>query len=183
MLCCPASPHRRLWLAAWTVLGAGLLAALAILLGTVGDGPDRDPSMAYQVIDGKVFAVPLDERSPEVRAVELIGGEGGVFIYRFDRWLTSIWHGRRLAATVVVLAAAVALLCFHIAALMREGEGKNGDDGGSGSHPGGRGGSGGGARQRRMLLAGPAWRAGHRRHRRARRRVHAAVHTRPPQLR
>jgi hypothetical protein len=43
-----------------------------------------------------------------------------VWTYQFDRWLASLWHGRRLAYTLAVLSAlsaGVALLCFYICRL------------------------------------------------------------------
>lgn len=167
-------PYRRLWLAAWAVLGAGLLAAAAIL-ACAGEGADRERAMAYRVIDGKVFTVPLDEHSPELREVMRIGGDGGALIYRFDRWLSSLWHGRRLAATVLVLACGLSLLCFHIANLMREGEDGGGDGGGGGwDMGGGRGGNGGGW--------GMAVRPAHHGRRRRMRRAHALANNRHRQL-
>lgn len=160
----PLPVHRRLWLAGWALLAAGLLAAAAIWIGAAPGEVEREHTMAYRVVDGKVFPIPLDDHSPELREVMRIGGGGGAFIYRLDRWLHSLWHGRRLAATVLVLAAAASLLCFHLAGLMREGG--TGDEGGGGWNAGdGNGGNGGG------------WGAAvrpprHGRHRRERRRAH-----------
>ncbi len=174
----PRSPlplHRRLWLAAWGLLATGLLVAGAIAASSAATGTTEEGEhpLAYRVIDGKVFPVPLDDHSPEMREVLRLGGDGGAFIYRLDHWLASLWHGRRLAATVLVLAAGASLLCFHIAGLMREGEGDADDSGGGGwDIGGGRGGDGGGwgvaVRPQR-----------HGRHRRVRRRAHAL----PPRLR
>ncbi len=88
---------------AWLVLALGLAAAALIYAFA---GPD-----AADVLG--------DTRLNDYN-IERIGGKAAVYAARFNRWLGGLWHGRPLAATVAVLALAVALACLwvaHLAAL------------------------------------------------------------------
>ncbi|MES2183847.1 MAG: hypothetical protein V4505_04790 [Pseudomonadota bacterium] len=113
----PMPPHRRLRLAGIAILVAGLLAAL-LVFATAAD--PAASGAGYRIVGGQAYAVDADDRSPEMQDLARMSGTAGVQTYRFDQWLGSLWHGRRLAATVAVLSAAVGLLCLHIAGLMRE---------------------------------------------------------------
>jgi hypothetical protein len=109
--------HSRVRLAGVVVLAMGWLAALFVYL-TMADAPGANAG--YQLIDGHVYAIPLDSSSAELQQLERLGGQASVRTYQFDRWLASLWHGRRLAYTLAILSAGVALLCFYIAGLMAE---------------------------------------------------------------
>jgi hypothetical protein len=118
----PASPsplptHRRVRLAGIAILAGGLLAAL-LIFATASD--PAASGAGYRIVDGQAYAVDADDRSPEMQNLARMSGQAGVQTYRLDQWLGSLWHGRRLAATVAVLSVAVGLLCLHIAGLMRE---------------------------------------------------------------
>jgi hypothetical protein len=109
--------HSRLRLAGVVILVVGWLAALCVYL-TAGDDPSANAG--YQIVNGQTFAIPLDGSTHEMQQLERIGGKAAVWAYQFDRWLASLWHGRRLAYTLAILSASVALLCFYIADLMAE---------------------------------------------------------------
>ena len=48
-----------------------------------------------------------------LREMELYGGKANLLAYDIREWLSSLWHGRRLAATVAVLTAVAALLIWY----------------------------------------------------------------------
>lgn len=95
-------------LRAWgiAVLVVGLTAAALIAAFAPGATPD---DLANRVAQGRMYRHNL----------ELMGGTTGVLIDEFDRWFAALWHGRALAATIAVLAIAVALVCFVAARLAR----------------------------------------------------------------
>jgi len=47
-----------------------------------------------------------------------IGGQSNVIAAEFSDWFSSLWHGRRLSTTLVVLALSGALACFFLAHLL-----------------------------------------------------------------
>ncbi len=110
--------HRRVRLAAIAVLVAGLLAALCVLVAA--GTPDDSDGASIRIVGGQAYSEPQDNRSAEMQQLARLGGQASVQTYRFDSWLSSLWHGPRLAATLAVLSAVVAGLCWHIAGLMEE---------------------------------------------------------------
>jgi hypothetical protein len=72
------------------------------------------------------FTAPADPRADtvaqqrEMRELERLGGTATAQTVRFDQWLGSLWHGRRLAATLAVLSLVVAAGCTYVAGLMAE---------------------------------------------------------------
>ncbi len=99
-----AAARRRPWLTparrrgvAVAILVTGLTASLAIFLAA-GRGPEGPPG-------------PGDEDSKQyLRRMEVIGGKANVLATELREWFQSIWHGRRLAATVAVLTLLGCLL-------------------------------------------------------------------------
>ena len=100
------------------VLVIGWLAALAVVLATQSANA-ADGAVAYQIVGGQTWAGEGTSTHDE-QQIARIGGQAAVYAVGFDNWLGSLWHGRRLAWTLAVLALVVAALCFHIAALMDE---------------------------------------------------------------
>jgi hypothetical protein len=112
-----ARAARRLKWAGVVVLAVGLAAALTIY--RVAPARSSGDAANYNIVGGQVFASP-DENSAEMQQVERLGGKPAVYALEFHRWFLSLWHGRRLAWTLIVLCVAVALLCFHLAGLMAD---------------------------------------------------------------
>jgi hypothetical protein len=109
--------HKRVRLAGTVILVVGWLAALFVYLA-MGDEPGANAG--YQIVNGHTYTIPLDSSTAEMQQLARIGGKASVWTYQFDRWLASLWHGRRLAYTLAVLTGGMALLCFYIADLMAE---------------------------------------------------------------
>jgi hypothetical protein len=51
----------------------------------------------------------------DVLQLEKMGGKSAVFMADFEEWFASIWHGRRLAYTVAVLAMSGYAGCYLLA--------------------------------------------------------------------
>jgi hypothetical protein len=67
--------------------------------------------------DDEVDAV---EHRREMQQLERLGGRASVQTAEFDQWLSSLWHGRRLAGTLAVLGLVVGGACWRLGALMAE---------------------------------------------------------------
>jgi hypothetical protein len=103
-------PHvtgaRRLRMAGTLVLVIGWLLAAAIGFGAAG-GSSEDEVGAR-----------------EASALARLGGTANVRTVKLDHWLSSLWHGERLAWTIAVLSLVVCAGCFHVAGLMAEDVGQ-----------------------------------------------------------
>jgi hypothetical protein len=108
----------RLRIAALVVLVLGLLSAAVVI---VTASTQSDPgSISYRIVGGKAFADSDDASTREMQQLERLGGKASVLTFKFNRWLASLWSGRRLAFTLAVLSVAFAAACFHVAGLMDE---------------------------------------------------------------
>ena len=110
----PRGPSQRLRLAAYALLVLGWLAAIGVYLAAVHGAADS----AAQGEDS------LERSAQELLQLERIGGKSMVRILDFERWVGSLWHGQRLAATLAVLTTIVVLLCLYIADLIGEDDHK-----------------------------------------------------------
>jgi hypothetical protein len=93
----------------------GLIVA-TIVYATAPASAEFDAS-SVQIIDG--VAYPVDS-SRQMQQLERIGGKASVQVYKFQQIFESLWHGRKLAYTLIVVTALLALLCWHIAGLVDE---------------------------------------------------------------
>jgi hypothetical protein len=85
------------------IAALGLVAALAVYATAAAD-PDADP-LAQQ---------------REMRELARLEGSAGVQTVKFDAWLSSLWHGERLAFTLAVIGLAIGGACWRIGGLMGE---------------------------------------------------------------
>jgi hypothetical protein len=99
------SSHARL------VQRAGLAVAIVGLVLAVAAWVHAGP-------DEEVDAV---EHQREMQQLERLGGRASVQTAEFDRWLSSLWHGRRLAVTLAVLGLVAGGACWRLGGLMAEG--------------------------------------------------------------
>lgn len=115
-------PGRRLRLLGAIIAGLGLLAAAAVFLtATAGDTSGRnDGEAGYRVIGGQAFS-SADSAAAD-RQSERLGGKALVRTAAFDRWLRTLLHGQRLAATLAVSSLLVAVVCGCLASLADEAE-------------------------------------------------------------
>jgi hypothetical protein len=82
------------------ILAAGLGSALVISLTATPASPNP---LGYEPEDSKQY----------LRQMEVYGGKSNVLASEFRQWFDSLWHGRRLAATVACLTF-VFLLVFLV---------------------------------------------------------------------
>ena len=68
--------------------------------------------------DDEVDAV---EHRREMQQLERLGGRASVQTVEFDQWLSSLWHGRKLAGTLAVLGLLAGAACWRVGGLMAEG--------------------------------------------------------------
>jgi hypothetical protein len=108
------TPQRSLRLACVGLLVAGFLGAAWIFVATVSGGSSDDAASL------RATSIRIDQNRREMVEVERLGGKVGVMTVQFHQWFLSLWEGRRLAYTLIVLAFASAWLCWHVAELMDE---------------------------------------------------------------
>jgi S-adenosylhomocysteine hydrolase len=98
-----------------------LIAALFLLVASVAAGAtiyflaDDDDASAYVVIGDTAYAVDPATSKTYVRQLERFGGKASVLFDDINRFLASLWHGKRLGLTIGALGAAGALALFLIA--------------------------------------------------------------------
>ena len=93
----PLRPFRSRRAVALLILLAGLGVALAIDLTALPAAPNP---LGYEPEDSKQY----------LRDMELYGGKANLVASGIRQWFDSLWHGRRLAATVACLTPLAVLL-------------------------------------------------------------------------
>jgi len=86
-----------------------VIAAIGLVLAVVAwvhAGPDQE--------------VDAVEHQREMQQLERLGGTASVRTADLDAWLSSLWHGRRLAATLAALGLVFGGLCWRLGGLMSE---------------------------------------------------------------
>lgn len=86
------------------VLAVGLSAAAVVFALAPAEGSGDETDAAASIRDSRRYE----------QAMERIGGKAVVFAAELNDWLASLWHGRRLAATLAVISVAVAWF-FYLA--------------------------------------------------------------------
>lgn len=94
--------------AAVAILAGGLAAAAAVFVTSPPDAAGDGPG---------VYVASIDNSKKVQLELQRIGGKSAVAAAQFAEWFESLWHGRRLAGTLVVLATVAALSCFFASKL------------------------------------------------------------------
>jgi len=94
--------QRRFRLIGVCILVAGLLAAAVVNQRAAPD--DGDP---YLILSGNAKRYNYE--------MERIGGKSNILAAEFQDWFGSLWHGKKLAHTLVFLSIGSSLACFFIA--------------------------------------------------------------------
>jgi hypothetical protein len=113
-----ATPRRRLQRAGVAILIAGWVAA-AFVFFMAGSG-DATATADRRIVNGQVYDVPLDSSKRDLQQVERMGGKATVRMVELEAWLGSLWHGKRLACMLALLAAAAGGACLYLAGLAAE---------------------------------------------------------------
>ena len=85
------------------------LSVSAVVFAMAPAEPEDDPAGVYVSSAGNSKKIRLE--------LERMGGKAAVFAADFNEWFDGLWHGRRLAGTLVVLSVGASLLCFLAARL------------------------------------------------------------------
>jgi hypothetical protein len=97
-----AALRRRLRWIGTAILTAGLLSAALVYRATPPAGPNPDPlNSGYSKRD--------------LYDMERIGGKSVVLAVELNKGFDSLWHGRRLAGTLVFFSLGGSLVCFFLA--------------------------------------------------------------------
>ncbi len=80
------------------LLLGGMLASAAVFSLTQPDDPD-------DWVETKKYDYQM----------EVIGGKTNLFATEVTGWIAGLWHGRRLARTILVLSLAASLSCYYVA--------------------------------------------------------------------
>ena len=91
----------RLYLIGAFVLIAGL--ASAALVYVTATNEESDAELAFS-----------SASKPYRHELQRFGGNTSVLLDDFSQWFAGLWHGKRLAGTLLVISIAVALACFWI---------------------------------------------------------------------
>lgn len=101
----PVTPIRRGSLQARLYLASVFIVIVGLISGAIIYATAPGPNPAEQFYGMA--------NSPQYQQqLERIGGTGAVVLAEFHQWVDSLWHGKPLAYTVVILCAAVACACF-----------------------------------------------------------------------
>ena len=112
----PSQPWRirriRIFLIGVAILLVGLGASVFIYV-TAPD--ERSDVLRYEMVDGVAYAVLAGDSKQYRHDLERFGGKAAVFADDFNRWLSGLWKGKKLALTLAVLTAVIALGFFRAA--------------------------------------------------------------------
>ena len=104
--------RKRLYACSLAILLLGLCSAAAIY-SLAEDSPDLGDG--YVIVDGKTYPAGTYQSKRYVREVERFGGKAFLIFDEIDRWLASLWQGKRLGITLACLSVAGSLVLFLLA--------------------------------------------------------------------
>ncbi len=91
------TPHARLRYGTFAILIVGFAAAIIVFF--TAQPPEANP-LGYDPLDTKKYLHDL----------EVYGGKANLLAEEFREWFDSLWHGRQLALTIVVITLLVVLV-------------------------------------------------------------------------
>ena len=104
----------RLYLASAVILFLGLFCAAWVYV-VAEDYSSESNAVSYEIIDGHKYALENADSKRYQYDMERFGGKANVVADEFNQWLSSLWHGKRLACTIALLSIGGALVCLLIA--------------------------------------------------------------------
>ncbi|HPT50672.1 MAG TPA: hypothetical protein PLS67_14100 [Accumulibacter sp.] len=107
--------RRQLSLLGLLILVAGLSAA-AWIFATAAD--DASEVIGYEIVNGERVPIGTSDSKAYRHDLERFGGKAAVFADDFNRWLAGLWHGKRLAVLLAILAFGVSYVCLRAAERM-----------------------------------------------------------------
>jgi hypothetical protein len=115
ILSCFRNRRMYLILVGTLVLLAGLALAAVVYLTATDNGSGAS---GIQAVVGDRYEIVARDSKQYLSDVQNIGGLSAVLADKLNVWFADLWHGKRLAYTLAVLAAGGALGCFLAANLL-----------------------------------------------------------------
>lgn len=109
-----AAIRDRLYLIGAAILLGGLLCAARIYLAAPDDSGDSS-IIGYELMNGHKYPITVADSKAYQDQMERLGGNYMVLSDDFSRWVSSLWHGQRLAYTIAFFSVLAALVCFWAA--------------------------------------------------------------------
>ncbi len=106
---------RCLTMAGAVILLVGLMVATMVYL-TATDDENNDVN--NQTVEGNAYAITPRDSKQNLSDLKNAGGQAAVIADDFNWWVADLWHGKRLAYTLAVLAVGVSLACLWAANLL-----------------------------------------------------------------
>ena len=103
--------RNRLYVCSLAILLVGLCSATAIYFLS-DDLPDDGDG--YVIVDGKAYPAGVYQSKRYRRDLEQFGGKANVIFDELNRWLASLWHGKRLGVTLGWISVVASLGLFLI---------------------------------------------------------------------
>jgi hypothetical protein len=111
-----AALQARLRRTGFVILVAGLLAAGIVYKRTA---PGKDGGAYGYVVEGGVsYAIPPANSKQYNYQMETLEGKEGILGAEIMDWFNGLWHGRKLASTLLVLSVAGSAGCFFLSHLL-----------------------------------------------------------------
>jgi hypothetical protein len=107
----PKAPlHATLQRAAMIVLTIGMAAAAALWALSPSDSSTARNAVSANgsPASSASYMTPREEYE-----IEKVGGKPAVYVARFDRWLSSLFHGKNLAGLTAVISLLLAFVCWR----------------------------------------------------------------------
>lgn len=109
--------HTSLRLAAYAILAIGMVWAAAIW----ATSSNESTAPGYFVTANGSYASSPSQMTPrEEYEIEKVGGKPAVYVAKFDRWLSRLFHGKNLAGLVAGVTILIALGCWREARWQRQ---------------------------------------------------------------
>jgi len=89
--------------------GLNIIAVIILLVGLVS------AVMIYLSAEDAPEDMGLTDSKTYLRNMELYGGKANVMVQEFRNWLDGLWHGKKLAFTVVCISIVISLGFFLVA--------------------------------------------------------------------
>ncbi|MDA8100465.1 MAG: hypothetical protein M0042_12685 [Nitrospiraceae bacterium] len=102
---------KRLFISSIIVLLIGIACDIPIYI----TAPDEDEDGAYEIVGGKIYPAGQEKSKRYIHDLERYGGKAAVLADEMNRWFESLWYGKNLAFTILVLCGITSLILYIIA--------------------------------------------------------------------
>lgn len=104
----------RLYISAIVILIFGLIASTWIFLAAT-DENDMQNVIGYEIVNGHAYPIESTYSKRYQNEEERMGGPFAIVADEITQGFSSLFHGKRLAYTIAVIAICLSLVCYWIA--------------------------------------------------------------------